>query len=275
MKDFFDNSEFCRLMDLEINNEINKKFFQLQFNDFPISIISKYLNGALQAGFHAETISQEIKALEIFKSFYSNFPYTEKTLVFGTLTPFHPEKKMIGTFDYDILKFISRYSKDVKLIIGNGKNPEKANLKIKIFKELFPKFEIIPMIITPQRFYSELRVLPKDEIIKVILKMSGEWRDYSGSLYELHRDGRRNLIGIILKNVVGRRFAWYVRDLRSDICLKVQFPSIPEKSKEGRSRRSCPYCDTPSKDTCPPNKFGLYKCPKCGNTFSEEDFKLK
>ena len=242
-------------------------------------IVKQYLSKAKILGFHANNIKQEIKFLEIFKKEYPSLPYTKNVLILGTPTPFHftGEKKIrIKRFDSEIIEIAKKYSDNVRLIIGNGVHPEKADLKSEIYHKLFPDLKIEVKSLTPWSFHSILEDLPENELCKVILKMSGEWRFYTSALYGLYRNGRRNIIAIIMKNPIGRKFVYWKVDLRGNEFVTEQIPEVPENSREGRKRLACPYCFIPSQYTTPENKMTKkYKCPICGNYYSRDDYKLK
>jgi hypothetical protein len=172
------------------------------------------------------------------------------TWIYGTVNLFALTRKdILVFFDHYVVDNVFKNSTDVSMIIGALRSKERAEKKLDLFQIMYPFKECVTEVIQPWTIYERIKSYPKDQLLKIVLKMSGEYSHYTDMLYHLYEvDKYRNLIVIMMKGTGfhGQNFRYAEMDFREPeekFRLK-QIPDIPLKSPEhGRDeRRQCPKC---------------------------------
>ena len=195
-----------------------------------------------------------------------------KALVLSTCGPVNlfPDGSL-GYIDDQVIKMAVNNSSSVTMVQGCMVNEEKQTAKLVGFLSRYPTIKGELEIITPGSICRRLDKWGRDEPLKVIIKMSGEWSDYLREFVSLHYSGYRNFVIYLMRNHTSNKFVLQIYDFRGEYLTIEQLPFIKENSRERKwfndNRTGCPYCLAPGKDTKPMVKkgkrLGEHMCSKC------------
>lgn len=100
------------------------------------------------------------------------------TLSLGTWTPLQQNHNRLYTFDLDMFHIVRSKASEIKLVIGSKEREERAITKVQAWSEFEDIFVEEDWLIPATVFNHILRFAQGKEQIRVVMKMSGEWKDY-------------------------------------------------------------------------------------------------
>ncbi len=157
----------------------------------PVSLIHELVQYSIKHDFQRGSPHKEKKVCHTIEKLLWGMTPGGYGLVIGTPSPFsfnlrYAEKLFLE--NYDVAHAMERTTDVTKIVVGSGVNPAKAEEKLKLWKLVTDKSEVIIDIVDILTYYRHVSNLAESgKPTKVVLLTNGTWKSKS-KRYGLHVD---------------------------------------------------------------------------------------